>query len=127
MALQWGSAEIVDWLTVDSCEAAARFGWFVGILTGGIADIVIIVIIASAPKLGARRPPAAALWNKTRTALRHSLWVLGLVWLWGGYHAFAFVTYYTTTLGFGCALTTAIVLLLAMLTAANQIGARSVR
>jgi hypothetical protein len=127
MALEWVSAEIADWLTADSCRTAARFGWFVGVLTGGFADIVIIIIIACAPKLGARRAPAAELWNKTRTALRHCLWALGLVWLGGGYHGSAFVTCYTTTLGFGCALTTAIVLLLAMLTAANQIGARSVR
>jgi hypothetical protein len=116
-----------DWFAANSCEAAAQFGWFVGVWTGAIADVVIIVLIASAPKLGSRRPGAGELWNKTRTTLRHSLWTLGLVWLGAGYRAFAFVTCYTTALAFGCALTTAIVLLLAMLTAANQIGARSVR
>jgi hypothetical protein len=122
-----GEVMALDWLAVDRCETAAQFGWFVGVWTGAIADIVIIAVIASAPKLGSRRPLPGALRNKTRTVLRHSLWTLALVWLWGGYHAFAFVTCYTTTLGFGCALTIAIILLLAMLTAANQIGARSVR
>jgi hypothetical protein len=117
----------LEWLAADSCGAAAQFGWFTGLCTGAAADIVIIVLIASAPKLGSRRPDAGALWNKTRVALRHSLWVLALVWLCGGHHAYAFVTCYTTALAFGCALTTAVVLLVAMLTAANQIGARSVR
>jgi hypothetical protein len=115
------------WLSANSCAAAAQFGWFVGVLTGALADFVIVILIASAPKLGARRPEARQLWNKTRTALRHSLWGLGLAWLWGGYYAFAFAVCYTTMLAFGCALTTAIILLLVMLTAANQIGARSIR
>jgi hypothetical protein len=118
---------VLDWFAVDRCDAAAQFGWFVGLWTGAIADIVIVVLIASAPKLGSRRPDPGVLRKKTRTALRHSLWVLGVVWLIGAYHAFAFLACYTTMLAFGGALTIAVLFLLAMLTAANQIGARSVR
>lgn len=118
---------VLDWFAVDRCETAAQFGWFVGVWTGAIADIVIVVLIASAPKLGSRRPAARLLRNKTRAALRHSLWALAAVWLIGAYHAFAYLPCYTTTLAFGGALTVAILILLAMLTAANQIGARSVR
>jgi hypothetical protein len=117
----------LDWFAADRCETAAQFGWFVGVWTGAIADIVIVVLIASAPKLGSRRPEPGALRKKTRTVLRRSLWTLGAVWLVGGARALAFLACYTTMLAFGCALTVAVLLLLAMLTAANQIGARSVR
>ena len=118
---------VLDWFAVDRCETAAQFGWFVGVWTGAIADIVIVVLIASAPKLGSRRPDTRALLTKTRAALRHSLWALGLVWLIGACRSFAFLACYTTMLAFGGALTVAVLVLLAMLTAANQIGARSVR
>jgi hypothetical protein len=117
----------LDWFAVDRCETAAQFGWFVGVWTGTVADIVIVALIASAPKLGSRRPPRGQLLIKTRMALRHSLWILALVWLAGACYAFDFLPCYTTMLAFGGALTAAVLVLLAMLTAANQIGARSVR
>jgi len=119
MAICCGSAE--------SCQAAAQFGWFIGVTTGGIADVLFVGLVASAPKLGTRRLHAGRLRKKTRFWLQRSLWALALVWLWGGFHARTFLFCYTVMLALGCAITTGIVILLALLTAANQIGARSVR
>ena len=118
----------VEWLFADRCETAANFGWFVGVMSGGLADILIIGLIASAPKLGAGRPPAAVKWTGLRTWLqRFAGLALIAVWLVGGYHARAVAFCYATTLAVGCTLTLGIIILLAMMTAANQIGARSVR
>jgi hypothetical protein len=118
----------MDWFSANSCAAAAQFGWFVGVLTGALADIVIVILIASAPKLGTNRPSGPSPWRKARTRIRNwPLWLVGVVWILGGCHSRTFVTCYTASLAFGCALTVAVVVLLALLTAANQIGARSVR
>ncbi len=89
--------------------------------------MVIVALIASAPKLGMRRPPAAALMKGTRSVLQQSLWLLAIAWVWGGYCSRSFLSCYAPTLAFGCAAAIAVVLLPILFTAANQIGARSVR
>jgi len=140
---------MADWVSVASCEATAQFGWLVGVATGALADIVIVALIASAPRLGARRvtrvPPAPHARRARRA--RHAghaappgrgaglrLWTQGLIalavgslWLGGGYLGRAFAACYVPTLAYGAALTTGVVLAVVMVTAANQIGARSVR
>jgi hypothetical protein len=117
----------IDWICPGTCHEAARFGWSLGVVSGSIADIVIVMLIASAPKLGTRRPPAAALMKRTRRIMQHSLWLLVFVWVWGAYYSLAFLSCYAPMLAFGCAAATAVVLLSVLFTAANQIGARSVR
>jgi hypothetical protein len=114
-----------DWIATDSCEATARFGWFVAMATGGLADIVLVSLIASAPKLGKRRRHPR--WKNLRTGLQRSLVLLPVIWVICGYCGRAFLPCYTAALAYGSALTIGIVLLLAVLTAANQIGTRSVR
>jgi hypothetical protein len=116
------------WISVESCDAAAQFGWLLGVVTGTVADIVIVILIATAPRLGTGRPRGPDRWQGLRSKLQHSIWLLGLVWILGGIYAGrAFVSCYAATLAIASALTIGIVLLPAMVTAANQIGARSVR
>jgi hypothetical protein len=117
----------IDWVSAGTCAEAAHFGWLLGVISGGIADIVIVVLIASAPKLGTRRPQAAALMKMTRFTLQRSLWLLTLIWVLGGCYSLAFLSCYAPMVAFGCAATTGVVILLILYTAANQIGARSVR
>jgi hypothetical protein len=119
---------VTSWISSESCEAAAQLGWFIGAATGTFADIIILILVATAPKLGPRRPlgPSrrGALWK----LLYGLLSVPAVVWILGGlYSGRRLILCYATTLSIASALTMGVVLLLVMLTAANQIGARSVR
>jgi hypothetical protein len=100
-------------------------------LSGGLACAKVvflaqILILRLTGKLGTRRTPRLPRWQ--RLLLQQSLWLLAIPWILGGLYAGrAFISCYVTMLAITSALTIGIVLLLAMMIAANQIGARSVR
>jgi len=118
----------MNWISTGTCDAAAQFGWFLGALTGTLADIIVVILIATAPTLGSERLPGPPPWQTLRTSLQHSLWLLAIAWMLGGIYAGRqFISCYSATLTIAAALTIGIVLLLVMLTAANQIAARGVQ
>ena len=112
---------------MDTCEAANQFGWLMGLGSGLLADIVIVVLVAAAPALGPGRTKACDRWSGLRFGLRGSLGALLLIWCGGGYFARPFLVCYADDLAYATAAMFGPVLLLAMVTAANQIGRRSVQ
>ena len=117
-----------DWFAAHNCHTAGYFGWFVGVATGSLGSILIIGLIATSPRLGTHRSTPQEKW----TGLR--IWVMRcgaigvfLALLGGGYHARAAASCYAKTVSLGMAASIGILILLLMVTAANQIGARSVR
>jgi hypothetical protein len=113
---------------MDSCEAANLFGWFLGSGTGLLADIVLLVLVAISPALGPGRLPTPDRWDTLRWSLKYSLLLLLPIWCVGGAYAGPdFLVCYLGSLAAAAAAMIGVVLLLAMLSAANQIGRRSVR
>jgi hypothetical protein len=119
----------MHWIATGSCESAAHFGWLVGIATGLLAAIVITILIATAPPLGPGHPARAASWRRFRFVLRYLsavtllvAWFAGDLWA-GAEHS----SCYAPNVAIGAAIFIGVVLMLGMLTAANQIGVRSVR
>jgi hypothetical protein len=118
----------LNWIPVDSCEAANLLGWFLGSATGLLADIVLLVLVATSPALGPGRVPAPDRWDTLRLSLKYSLLLLLPIWCIGGVYAGRdFIVCYLGNLSAAAAAMIGVVLLLAMLSAANQIGRRSVR
>ena len=126
----------MQWMAWGSCDAAAQFGWFIGVSTGALAAIVVTILIVTAPPLGVLHPRGAASWRRFRRILRHLLAaVLAVVWIGGGVVVRSYggasgaenVSCYAPNVAIGAAIFIALVLMLTLLTAANQIGERSVR
>jgi hypothetical protein len=120
----------MEWLPVNSCSAALKFGWWVGNLSGACAMAVIIVLIASAP---AYLPDVPFAINATlRKYLQWVLFVaqLSLLIAWGAGAYCAgrdFLPCYGITLALGAMAVIAPLMLLMMFTAANWIGRASAR
>jgi hypothetical protein len=118
----------IDWFAAHNCQTAGYFGWFVGIATGGLGNILIIGLIAISSKLGTNRPKPEEKWAGLRTWFQRCGGIgVFLALVAGGYHARAAASCYAKTVSLGFALSIGIFILLLMVTAANQIGARSVR
>ena len=122
----------MQWIAWGSRDAAAHFGWFIGVSTGALAAIVVTILIVTAPPLGATHPRGAASWRRFRRVLRHLLAAtLVVVWVGGGVLVERVgaenVACYARQVAFGAAIFIALVLMLGLLTAANQIGEGSVR
>jgi hypothetical protein len=114
---------LVSWISAGNCQ----LGWLAGAAAGTFADVVILILIATAPKLGPKR---ASGLPKRRAPRRVLYGLLGIpaIWIAGGlYVGRELFSCYASMLAIASALTIGVVLLLGMMTAANQIGARSVR
>lgn len=111
-----------------NCVDANLLGWIVGAASGALADIVLLALVAISPALGRGRKLAQDRWAQPRTWLRRSLWLLLPIWCAGGaYVGRNVLACYARGLSFAAATMIGILLALAILTAANQIGRRSVR
>lgn len=120
----------MEWLPVNSPDAAFAFGWQVGTASGLWAMALIVVLIASAP---AYRPDVPFAVNST---LRKRLqWVLfggqlSLLLAWGAGACRAghdYLSCYITTVALGAMSIIAPLMLLMMFTAANWVGRASAR
>jgi hypothetical protein len=121
--------EAMQWIAWGSCDAATQLGWFIGVSTGALAAIVVTILIVTAPPLGAAHPHGVASWRRFRRVLRHLLAaILVVVWIGGGLRVGAeHLSCYAPQAAIGAAILIGLVLMLTLLTAANQIGERSVR
>ena len=111
-----------------NCIDANLLGWIVGALSGTLADTVLLTLVAISPGLGRGRSPAPDRRVGLRRFLRRSLWLLLPIWCAGGaYVGRNVLGCYARGLSFAAAVMIGVLLALAVLTAANQIGRRSVR
>ena len=113
---------------MTSCIDANLFGWIVGALSGTLADAVLLTLVAISPALGRGRSVAPDRRAGLRRFLRRSLWLLLPIWCAGGaYVGRDVLACYARGASFAVAVMIGLVMALAILSAANQIGRRSVR
>lgn len=111
-----------------SCIDANLLGWIVGAASGAFADVILVTLVALSPALGRGRPATSERWAARRRFLRRSLWLLLPIWCAGGAYVGRDVVFcYARGLSFAAAATMGILMALVILSAANQIGRRSVR
>jgi len=114
----------VSWLVTGSCEAAYRFGWMFGNLTGLLAAVIVVLLIVSA-RTGGRRGDRV---HNFQRALKVAPYALGLAWIVGGFCVHRpDIACYVTTLSFGLLVVLAPLMLLLMVTAAQLVGRASAR
>ena len=119
------------WLETGTCEAAHRFGWFVGNLTGLLAAVTITLLIVSAP---AYRPDVPR-WvrRKVRVGFQWVFLVVPYVLaaaacVIGGFRVgWLDLACYVTTLALGTATVLAPLMLLLMFTTAHVVGRAAAR
>ena len=122
------SSAIATWFLVRSCAEASDLGWVIGVASGGLVDLVAVLAVLQARRLNAGMPDTMAESAGLRVSRRvvfslvPLLWFAGIYWTWGPWTACSVVS-----LAGGSAVLVGVVCLVAMLTAANQIGVRSIR
>ena len=126
----------MNWFATHTCEAAANFGWFIGVATGLFVAVSITLLIASASRLNPSGDQRLAEPEKPAPATRclHG-WLkraiavgLPIVWLAGGWWVGSKCAGgYGTTLAIAAALVVGMMLLVGFVTAANHVGARSIQ
>ncbi|MEO8740407.1 MAG: hypothetical protein ABI537_11990 [Casimicrobiaceae bacterium] len=113
---------------MTSCVDANLLGWIVGALAGTLTDIVLLALVAASPALGRGRSVGPDRRVGLRRFLRRSLWLLLPIWCVGGaYTGREFLTCYARGGAYAAVAMIGILIALAILSAANQIGRRSVR
>jgi hypothetical protein len=111
-----------------SCEAANLFGWQVGGVSSSLAIVLLLVRILLSPTLGPLRGDVTDHYIGWRRVLRCLLVLMPVAWLWGAYWlGWAFGLCYARGLAFSTTIMFGVLLLVATVSAANQIGRRSVR
>lgn len=113
---------------MTSCVDANLLGWIVGAVSGTLADIILLTLVAASPALGRGRSAGPDRRVGLRRFLRRSLWLLLPIWCAGGaYAGRELLTCYARGVAYAAAAMIGILMALAILSAANQIGRRSVR
>jgi len=115
-------------LTTLTCEAANLFGWQVGGATAALADVLLLMRILLAPALGPTRLVYTDRFLPWRRTLRYLLWLVPTAWLAGAWWlGGAFMICYARGVAISATILFGTLLVIAIVTAANQIGRRSVR
>jgi hypothetical protein len=111
-----------------NCVDANLLGWIVGAVSGALVDAVLLTLVAMSPALGRGRSAAPDRRVGLRRFLRRSLWLLLPIWCAGGAYAGREVLIcYARGVSLAVAAMIGMLMALAILSAANQIGRRSVR
>ncbi len=111
-----------------SCDAANLFGWQVGGTTAALADVVLLVRILLSPALGPLRKEVPDRFGQWRRVLLYLLWLVPITWLCGAlWLGGTFVLCYARGLALSATIMFGVLLLIAVVSAANQVGRRSVR
>ncbi len=111
-----------------SCDAANLFGWQVGGVSAALAIVLLLVRILLSPALGPLRAKVPDRYKRWRGVLRCLLVLMPAAWLWGAWRlGWTFMLCYARGLAFSATIMFGVLLLVATVSAANQIGRRSVR
>jgi len=113
-----------------SAASAFEIGWFVGNVSGALADFVLILLVASAPAYRENAPRAVVGWLRTLT--KWTLWVgqviLPAAWAAIGWAIGAeFLSSFLIAAVLGLLVSLGPILLLFMFTAAGLVGRASAR
>jgi hypothetical protein len=115
----------MGWWGVTTCQAIATTGWLVGVCSGLFLDLVLVALIVSARPYRAGKPASAAR-QRLQSVLRRSTVALAIAWIFVGWRV-GFLACYVPSVALGTAAVALVPLLLMMVTAAQQVGERSVR
>jgi len=111
-----------------TCEAANLFGWYVGGASATIADIVLLLRFLLTPALGPTRPPTPDPMSKARRVLHALIWLMPIIWAAGAaWLGGAFPVCYGRGVAISATIVFGVLLVISIVTAANQIARRSVR
>jgi hypothetical protein len=114
-------------LVIDD-TSASHFGWSLGIASGTVFNILLIVLIALAPALEDTAPPALVRRRRFRQGIAGLIVGLGLIDFCGALRVERpWRLSYVQALAEAGAITIFVVIAICMFTAANQIGTRGVR
>ncbi len=115
-------------LATLSCEAANLFGWQIGGASAALADVLLLMRILLAPALGPARVSYADRFLGWRRLLRYLIWLMPIAWLFGAWWlGGTFIICYARGVAISATILLGMLLFVGIVTAANQIGRRSVR
>jgi len=111
-----------------TCEAANLFGWHLGGASATLADVFLLLRILLAPALGPARVTYADRFLAWRRALRYSVWLMLIAWICGAsWIGGGFILCYARGIALSALIMLGVPLFIAIVTAANQVGRRSIR
>jgi len=118
----------VSTLAALTCESANLLGWQVGGATAALGVVLILVRMLLSPALGPDRLKRSDRFASRRRALHYLLLVIPIAWLIGGIaYASVFPLCYARGIAIASTIVFGVFLLVAVVTAGNQIGRRSVQ
>ena len=115
-------------LAALTCESANLLGWQIGGATATLGVVLMLVRILLSPALGPdrlKRRDRFSAWRRTLHYLLLSIpvaWLIGAIWL-----ASVFPLCYARGIAIASTIVFGVFLLVAVVTAGNQIGRRSVQ
>lgn len=115
-------------LATLTCDAANLFGWQIGGASAALADILLLLRILLSPALGPARMTYKDRFLGWRRLFRYLIWLMPVAWLVGaGWLRGTFIVCYARGVAISATIVLGMLLFVAIVTAANQIGRRSIR
>jgi len=121
------AAELSSLATL-TCDAANFFGWQIGGASATLADVLLLMRILLSPALGPARSTYKDRFLGWRRMFRYLIWMMPVAWVAGAWWlGGAFIVCYARGVTISAAIVLGMLLFVAIVTAANQIGRRSIR
>jgi hypothetical protein len=112
-----------------TCDAANFLGWRIGAVSAALMTALLLLRILLSPLLGPTRIPSVDPHKQWRSRLRSGICIIPLLSWPGGalWYRGRFVLCYSYGIAFAVTCVFSVVLLVGVVTAANQVGRRSIR